>query len=229
MGRHMQFEQYDPASIKKEIEEELKEKYNITEVVYVNPVYDIADYYRVVASQHEILKLKLLADAHMKAYMEENKCDKAAYIEVINNPEECPKDAPKRGGLCSKRSCDPTEIDQELADIKERLDELDAQASKESAEDQEETFTGVVFVVLDKPNECSKVLAEQDAAYCLKFFKNICSCFCLGTKSWTWERAPEPTDIFWENMNVHFCKRVLNSMLSWVLTLCMAAVCFFFI
>lgn len=111
MGRHMQFEQYDPASIKKEIEEELKERYNISEVVYVNPVYDIADYYRVVASQHETMKLKLLADAHMKAYMEEHSCDKAAYVEVINNPEECPKDAPKRGGLCSKRSCDPTEID----------------------------------------------------------------------------------------------------------------------
>jgi hypothetical protein len=126
MGRHMQFEQYDPASIKREIEEELKERYGIEEVVYVNPVYDIADYYRVVASQHEITKLKLLTDDHMNNYMKDNSCDKAAYIEAINNPDTCPKDAPKRGGLCSKRSCDPTEIDQELADIKERLEELDA-------------------------------------------------------------------------------------------------------
>ena len=63
---------------------------------------------------------------HMNNYMKDNGCDKAAYIEAINNPDTCPKDAPKRGGLCSKRSCDPTEIDQELADIKERLEELDA-------------------------------------------------------------------------------------------------------
>jgi hypothetical protein len=120
MGRHMEFDNYDPESIKNEIQEELNSQYGIDELVYVNPVYDIADYYRVVASRHEISKLKLLTDAHMKAYMDEEKCDRDKYIEVINNPEECPKDAPKRGGflgLCGKRPCDPAEIDQELADI----------------------------------------------------------------------------------------------------------------
>jgi hypothetical protein len=120
-------------------------------------------------------------------------------------------------------------IDQELADIQTRLKELDSKASKASEEDQKESFTGVVLVVLESPNHCSKVLTQQEERYCRKFMKNTCSCFIHGTSSWTFERAPEPTDIFWENMNVHFCKRVANSMFSWLLTLIMAGICFFFI
>jgi len=64
------------------------------------------------------MKLKILTDEHMKAYMAENKTDKAQYLLVINDPEECPKDAPKRkAGLLSKRPCDPDEIDGELAKL----------------------------------------------------------------------------------------------------------------
>jgi len=174
------------------------------------------------------MKLKHLTDVHMKAYMEEHSCDKEVYLEVING-EKCPKDAPKRGGLCSKRPCVPEELDAELADLEERLVELEKLASNESPEGQKASFTGVVFVVLNKPAVCSELLQRQETRYCRKFFRNICSCCFCGVSSWTFERAPEPTDIFWENMNVHFCKRVANSILSWILTLTMAAICFFFI
>jgi hypothetical protein len=46
MGKHMEFENYDPESIKKEIKEELEKQYDLSnEIVYVNPVYDISNYY----------------------------------------------------------------------------------------------------------------------------------------------------------------------------------------
>jgi len=49
MGKHMEFDNYDPESIKAEIEAELKNEYEISEVIYVNPVYDISNYYQVFA------------------------------------------------------------------------------------------------------------------------------------------------------------------------------------
>lgn len=118
MGKHMEFSNYDPDSIKAEIESELQSAYEISEVVYVNPVYDISNYYQVFAKYNEIIKLKLLTDAHMKAYMDEHQCDKEHYQLVVKNPVECPKDAPKRkAGLISKRACDPDEIDEELTKL----------------------------------------------------------------------------------------------------------------
>ena len=48
--------------------------------------------------------------------MEENKCTKDEYICVIEDPERCPEDAPKRrAGLFSKRPCNPNEIDKEMS------------------------------------------------------------------------------------------------------------------
>jgi hypothetical protein len=118
MGKHMEFEKYDPESIKTEIENELKAEYGISDVVYVNPVYDISNYYQVFASYNETMKLKILADAHMKAYMDENNSEKAQYQLIIKSPTLCPKDAPKRSaGLLSKRPCVPDEIDAELAEL----------------------------------------------------------------------------------------------------------------
>jgi hypothetical protein len=64
------------------------------------------------------MKLKMLTDDHMKKFLKENKCDKEKYKFVINSPEECPKDAPKRkAGLIKSRPCDLDEINKELARI----------------------------------------------------------------------------------------------------------------
>lgn len=86
MGKHMEFENYDPESIKQEIVDELRTSYEIQDVVYVNPVYDISDYYQVFAKYHELVKLKVMTDSHMKAYMDEHKCDKEKYKEIIKDP-----------------------------------------------------------------------------------------------------------------------------------------------
>ena len=76
MGRHMNFKDYNVKSIKAEIAAELKDRYDIDEIVYVNLVYDISKYYKVYAKYNEISKLKVLTDLHMKKYCEEHKCDK---------------------------------------------------------------------------------------------------------------------------------------------------------
>lgn len=50
-----------------------------------------------------------------------------------------------------------------------------------------------------------------------------------NSSQWIWERAPEPNDIFWENMHVSTLRRVLYSSLSFLLTAALIIACFFII
>jgi uncharacterized membrane protein YeiB len=43
---------------------------------------------------------------------------------------------------------------------------------------------------------------------------------CSGFKSkWYFERAPEPSDIYWENLNTTKCQRIFRTMLAYIITL----------
>ena len=79
------------------------------------------------------MKLKVLSDDHMNKYMEENKCEREEYIELIKNPEQCPKDTPKRKtGVLSSQACNPEEIDEELTKLNSEIEELEKVASNNS-------------------------------------------------------------------------------------------------
>jgi hypothetical protein len=43
------------------------------------------------------------------------------------------------------------------------------------------------------------------------------------------ERAPEPTDICWENINVSFTQRIWKVCMTYLATLVLIAICFIFI
>lgn len=47
MGKNMKFNDYNPKAIEKAIRDEFKNSYDIDNIVYVNPVYDIADFYNI--------------------------------------------------------------------------------------------------------------------------------------------------------------------------------------
>ena len=128
--------------------------------MYVNPVYDISNYYKVFAKYNEIMKLKVLSDDHMNKYVEENKCEKDEYIKLIKNPEKCPKDTPTRKtGLLSSEPCNPEVIDEELTKINSEIEELEKVASNDTQVDHKQSFTKVVFIILENPSSVSKVLA----------------------------------------------------------------------
>lgn len=64
---------------------------------------------------------------------------------------------------------------------------------------------------------------------CKTFFNNFLPCLVTKEDTWTFERAPEPNDIFWENMKVTTCKRIRNLIASMVVTLLLMGGCFLFI
>ena len=47
MGTNMRFDNYSPEEITKTVKEEFKRLYNIDDIIYINPVYDIADFYKI--------------------------------------------------------------------------------------------------------------------------------------------------------------------------------------
>lgn len=40
-------------------------------------------------------------------------------------------------------------------------------------------------------------------------------------------RAPEPTDVYWENLHIKFRGRCCRTMLTWIVALCLVALCLF--
>lgn len=58
----------------------------------------------------------------------------------------------------STRPCDPDDIDAEFKEVQDRIAELEAKASNADVEEQKKAFTGIVFIVLDSPDEVAQVL-----------------------------------------------------------------------
>lgn len=60
----------------------------------------------------------------------------------------------------------------------------------------------------------------------MRFFKFLCCCCYDREAFFTWRRAPEPTDVYWENLGVSWVERAGRSMLSNLATFLLVLVCF---
>jgi hypothetical protein len=58
--------------------------------------------------------------------------------------------------------------------------------------------------------------------------KGFCSCSQEGDEvnNFSFERAPEPTDLYWENMSVSSGQRFFRVILTYLSTLVLVGVCF---
>ena len=63
----------------------------------------------------------------------------------------------------------------------------------------------------------------------MKTFFPCCFCSSNLSRTWVFERAPEPSDIFWENMNVHICSKIFKIFFSIIATFIIMMICFGFI
>jgi len=122
-----------------------------------------------------------------------------------------------------EKSVKMEDINARLKDINEKIEEFEKKAT-EGGDDQAklaESFTGVCFVVMKSPKDAMKVCLKQPLWFVskLKSFFSVCTGCCFDVSDfWLFERAPEPTDVFWENLGVSTFTRLLNSLLSWFFT-----------
>ena len=76
-----------------------------------------------------------------------------------------------------------------------------------SREERMEKYTGKVFVVLKKDTHMTKVIGDEGDNLIVRFCKAFCSCFFDSSSLWEFRRAPEPSDINWQNMGVGMVRR----------------------
>lgn len=85
-------------------------------------------------------------------------------------------------------------------------------------EQQKALFTGVVFVILKKPADVLKVLGHQHNSF-IQVLQNFFCCCCAKKNKWNFRRAPEPSDIFWENLNASTVERFFRGLVSYIFTI----------
>lgn len=109
-------------------------------------------------------------------------------------------------GLLGKTPLDLDAINAEIESIKNQIEEIeataDANADHLSVEERKEKYSGKVFVVLKKDNQMQKIVDEGGDGLFMKGLKKFCGCFFDASSLWEFKRAPEPTDINWQNLGI---------------------------
>jgi hypothetical protein len=82
--------------------------------------------------------------------------------------------------------------------------------------DYEKKFAKKVFVVLRTPALAYNIISIESNSY----FKTYApDCLIRKFDRWYWERAPEPTDINFENLNFLTSQRVCKTLISYIIML----------
>ena len=155
---------------------------------------------------------------------EENEAyDEEAYKTDMAS-DKLPKGFPKRKDKSKKCGSMPIDIDAvrtELEETQEKITELETA-------NLGERFLGVVFCIVERPSDASKVIDGQLGPAYKTIISIICclcsSCFDKGFY-WNYMRAPEPSDIYWENLGYRFIERTLRGCVSLIGTSILLAVC----
>lgn len=70
------------------------------------------------------------------------------------------------------------------------------------------------------PSDALKVIEGQYSSLIMRFLRAFCGCCCTNSQNeWLFERAPEPTDINWENLEASTIERICRGSISYIMTL----------
>lgn len=221
MGMNMVFDDYNPDAMEKEVKDHFEEAYGINDIQYINFAFNIDSLYQYTEKYNDLIKKQQL----VAAFCKQTDLEPEKYKEMCEDPDNCPEDFPteKVPGLCGgKQVINITNIDAELEAVNEKIKELESEAT-EGAEDpsrREELFTGICFVVVSRPSDALKVLKVKGrTGLFVRLLKKLFGCCLSNSTRWNWERAPEPTDIFWENMAIGPFNRIWYGLFSNLFTI----------
>lgn len=98
-----------------------------------------------------------------------------------------------------------------------------AESSKTEQSEQKSQFTGIVFIILKKPSDMLNVVKNSKNGYFMSLIKFLFRCCFDKSSLWKFQRAPEPTDIYWENLHVknyqRYCRATLSYFVSFIMIL----------
>jgi len=113
--------------------------------------------------------------------------------------------------------------------VEQKLIEFEAELAPGT---QKDLYIGTAFIVFEKPRDVFTVLTEFEESVMGKawrIFRTIfCGCCCKPNDiyKYKFERAPEPTDVYWENLHIKTIQRIKNVLVTYTATLLVIGVCF---
>ena len=201
IGYNMVFDDYHPKAMADAIKASFAEKYGMKEddIIYINPCFDIGDFYDLTAKLTKLTTQK----ASLEGYFEKNKDVSPENLNV----DELPDDYPHRStGICGKEPLILSQLESEIKEVEGKQDEIAKHADMDENTDPatcEERFTHTVFVVLRNPR-LANVIQRKTSGF--RLWKTYApSCLISNEDRWYWERAPEPSDVQFENLKVSTC------------------------
>lgn len=106
----------------------------------------------------------------------------------------------EKKGLCSNAEpLDLETIRTEISEVKNEIEEMEKK-DHESQEELERLFTGTVFVILNYETDAQKVIHKSEKGILKRIAMFFFPCAFDEEDYWEWSRAPEPSDIQWENL-----------------------------
>ena len=92
---------------------------------------------------------------------------------------------------------------------------------------QEDLFLGVAIVVLETQAMQNIVLKAKNSSRILSFLSKIFCCCCgESAANFTFERAPEPSDVYWENLRITPTSRFFRVACTYFATFIIIGICF---
>lgn len=140
-------------AIEGSLKEYFKDRFNI-DIVYANACFKIDEFYKVSERFNEVGKKKGI----IQYFCKEKGITEDEYKQ---NQHSDPEDYPRwKTGMCSTAVLNLDEVETEFEEVEGLIKEMeDTAGNAGEAEEQEAAFTGIVFVVFERPSDCYKVVS----------------------------------------------------------------------
>lgn len=193
------------------------------QIEYINYCYKINDY--VKSEEH--LKGLFRQKEFYKYHRDRHLRSIGKTVEDLKKDESLYAGPHYKLGCCKTKQIDHAALVREISETETKIE--DFLKVVQTDDSLGHLFTGRAFVVFKTPCYANIVLnANKSATAFGRLFRKICCGCCSGTSlgSMIFEKAPEPNDIFFENMQYTFMHKVCMTFVTYSVSFILVGACF---
>jgi hypothetical protein len=191
----------------------------------VNYCYDIKELYDANRDMMQLTRWKAMYKIHLRNYLKQSKLSK----QDLRNAQVPPLKV--SGGLCKTKFITLEEINKGLRDVEQKMINFEKNLAVDTHKD---LYLGMAFIVLQTQKDRITMDALQDDSLIARFFRWLSKTFCgccrdkddVTAISHAFERAPEPTDVYWDNLSVSWFSRSMRILMTYFFTIILVGICF---
>lgn len=198
-----------PDSLKVQIEKQFNDE---VKVAYVNYCYDITEMLALGEKIEGFSKDLAHYRLYLKKELKSRHLSKQMFLNDIN---QVPQPEVKRG-LCKSETLDIKTLNTSLMDS---FEEISHYGKNLEPGKNDELFSGIAIVVVET-QKMQELILNRSA------IRDACCGGSGANTGFSYERAPEPSDIYWENLAVTSFGRRIRVTLTFIATFLLVGACF---